>query len=354
MLKQFLASTAIVALMAGGAAYAQSTNPAQPQQQREMQNRSGAMQNDAAAAGQNQEMMGQNELLASEFIGMSVYNSTADDAEEIATIEDVLMTQDGQIEAVVLNTGGFFGLGGNDYAIPVDRLQIQKRDNEFWITSDIQKTELEGMTVFVAEREDRNEAGLQQRADAPQGTARTGAAPMTGEAAQGAANLNQRHMGDTATTGSATTGAAQDNRMNQTTAQNRAAEGQTGTMAQTERRMIDQSQYTQQADLTTLTAENLMDVAVVGANSEEVGDVEDVILSADGKVEAMIIDVGGFLGIGGKEVAVAFEDLDIRRSADGDLVLFTRFTEEKLEGAQEYDEVSFRQDPQTYFVNPNE
>jgi sporulation protein YlmC with PRC-barrel domain len=42
-------------------------------------------------------------------------------------------------------------------------------------------------------------------------------------------------------------------------------------------------------------------------NEKKVGKVEDLLLDRSGNVEAVIISVGGFLGIGDKEVAVPFE-----------------------------------------------
>ena len=41
------------------------------------------------------------------------------------------------------------------------------------------------------------------------------------------------------------------------------------------------------------------------ANSK-IGEIMDVLLAADGKVKALIIGVGGFLGMGEKDVAVPF------------------------------------------------
>ncbi|SFK85793.1 PRC-barrel domain-containing protein [Methylocapsa palsarum] len=42
-------------------------------------------------------------------------------------------------------------------------------------------------------------------------------------------------------------------------------------------------------------------------DEKKVGKVEDLLLDRSGKVEAVIISVGGFLGVGEKEVAVPFQ-----------------------------------------------
>jgi PRC-barrel domain protein len=43
---------------------------------------------------------------------------------------------------------------------------------------------------------------------------------------------------------------------------------------------------------------------VVGANEEKIGDVSDVLFTKDGKILAYVVGVGGFLGIGSKDVAI--------------------------------------------------
>jgi hypothetical protein len=44
---------------------------------------------------------------------------------------------------------------------------------------------------------------------------------------------------------------------------------------------------------------------VVGTDDQKIGDVSDILFDKDGKVEAYVISVGGFLGIGAKDVALA-------------------------------------------------
>jgi hypothetical protein len=44
---------------------------------------------------------------------------------------------------------------------------------------------------------------------------------------------------------------------------------------------------------------------VVGADNQKIGDVTDILFDKNGKIEAYIISVGGFLGIGAKDVALA-------------------------------------------------
>lgn len=44
---------------------------------------------------------------------------------------------------------------------------------------------------------------------------------------------------------------------------------------------------------------------VIGADNEKIGDVSDVLFDKTGKVEAFIVGIGGFLGIGSKDVALS-------------------------------------------------
>ncbi|ACL56268.1 PRC-barrel domain-containing protein [Methylobacterium nodulans] len=50
-------------------------------------------------------------------------------------------------------------------------------------------------------------------------------------------------------------------------------------------------------------------VGVVGQDHVRVGEIEDLLVDADGRVRAVVIGVGGFLGIGEKKVAVPFDRL---------------------------------------------
>lgn len=44
---------------------------------------------------------------------------------------------------------------------------------------------------------------------------------------------------------------------------------------------------------------------VVGNDNQKIGDVSDILFDKNGKIEAYVVGVGGFLGIGAKDVALA-------------------------------------------------
>jgi hypothetical protein len=57
-------------------------------------------------------------------------------------------------------------------------------------------------------------------------------------------------------------------------------------------------------------ASKLIGTTVASANNESIGDVNDVLMDRNGQALAVIVGVGGFLGIGEKDVAVAFNELE--------------------------------------------
>ena len=56
---------------------------------------------------------------------------------------------------------------------------------------------------------------------------------------------------------------------------------------------------------------------VIGPDDKKVGDVSDVLFDKDGKVLAYVISIGGFLGIGSKDVAMAPNAFEIVKGKDG-------------------------------------
>jgi sporulation protein YlmC with PRC-barrel domain len=53
-------------------------------------------------------------------------------------------------------------------------------------------------------------------------------------------------------------------------------------------------------------ASKIVGVNIYGADNKSIGEVSDVVISKDGAIKAVVIGVGGFLGVGGKNVAVPF------------------------------------------------
>lgn len=73
--------------------------------------------------------------------------------------------------------------------------------------------------------------------------------------------------------------------------------------------------------------------------NEKIGDVSEVLVTTDGKVNAVIVSVGGFLGVGDRKVVMPWEQL--RFSSEGsDLVVMTNTTREALKTMPEYQDPS--------------
>jgi sporulation protein YlmC with PRC-barrel domain len=56
-------------------------------------------------------------------------------------------------------------------------------------------------------------------------------------------------------------------------------------------------------------ASKLKGLSVYNNNDEKIGDISELIMSKDGKIEAVVIGVGGFLGIGQHDVAVPLNQI---------------------------------------------
>ncbi|WP_340117382.1 DUF4142 domain-containing protein [Pelagibius sp. 7325] len=91
-----------------------------------------------------------------------------------------------------------------------------------------------------------------------------------------------------------------------------------------------------QAALGDVTAKDLIGKTVVNASGDEVGEIQNLVIDQSDVVSA-IIEVGGFLGIGAKQVAVPFDEL---QTGEDEAVWQTRATEEELENLPAYEEDS--------------
>jgi sporulation protein YlmC with PRC-barrel domain len=71
-----------------------------------------------------------------------------------------------------------------------------------------------------------------------------------------------------------------------------------------------QGQFMTQMQPNQFMASKLIGTKVVSANNESIGDINDVIVDRQGQAVAAVVGVGGFLGIGEKDVAVPFASLE--------------------------------------------
>lgn len=76
---------------------------------------------------------------------------------------------------------------------------------------------------------------------------------------------------------------------------------------------------------------------VIGSNNEKIGDVNDILFDRNGRIMAYVIGVGGFLGIGAKEIALAPAAFQIQPATDREeLKLKLAMTRDDLKNAPEF------------------
>jgi sporulation protein YlmC with PRC-barrel domain len=325
MLRNLLATTAVAALIATGGAYAQTTTTQAP----------AAAPAETAPAEPAAPVERADGYLASNIIGETVYNGTSDDAQNIGSVQDVVMTKDGAAESVIVGVGGFLGLGAKAVAIPFDKIDWAEKDGDRWIVVSSTKEELQALPEFdTAPYEPAPAVASTEPAAGTTGMAP--AAPSTGSGMAAAP--------DTTTQDSAANdNMSADDASKDKAAQAPAASGDTTAQAPaastdtTQTAAIDKSTLTKVApgDIRT---DDLVGTTVYGSDDANVGEIGDIVMTQDGKIDAIIIDVGGFLGVGEKEVAVGMDNLAFMSDKDGNNYLYTNLTKDQLDAAAAYDE----------------
>lgn len=254
------------------------------------------------------------EIHASDFIGMRVYSSEAaleaeeyaglqDGWEDIGEINDVVLSRDGAVEAVLVDIGGFLGIGERQVAVDMNALRFVSDSgtgedpDDFFIVMNASRADFEGAPEYSWQ----NQASLQGEA-----TMEETEADVTAEADAMADDPNEVVAG--------TTGA--------------------DTMP---RERIEREGYLA-AEAEFLTTEKLTGAPVYDANDEWIGEVGELLVSADGKLTDAVIDVGGFLGIGEKPVALEIDKVDILRQDGGDEVrVYVPMSKDELEAMPEFE-----------------
>lgn len=83
-------------------------------------------------------------------------------------------------------------------------------------------------------------------------------------------------------------------------------------------------------------ASEIRGLTVKNNSDESVGNVSDLVIGADGKVTAILIGVGGFLGIGASDVAVGYDAVKISTDKNGGRFINLNVTRDMLDKAQKY------------------
>lgn len=307
-------------------------------------------------------------LAASDVIGARIYASEAaidadaysgvqEGWEDIGEVNDIILGRDGTVDAVLVDIGGFLGMGERRVAVDMAALKVVQDDatdaDDWFLVMQSDRAGLEGAPEYVmpgaqpmAEGDANADANADAATDAGETAAETDAnadagtdavAPdttqqgtatdeavaesTTGEATEGTGNATETEMpadGDVAAEGNETEGASAS----------APAMNADGTVALPDG-------YTA-VERDTLTAEMLTGADVRDPNDASIAEVSDLVLTGEGQVTDVVLDVGGFLGIGARSVAIPMDRLTVAQSEGGAVRIWVNMTKEELEALPEH------------------
>ncbi|WP_269931288.1 PRC-barrel domain-containing protein [Aminobacter sp. HY435] len=301
MIRNLLATTALAVLLTTGA-YAQETTapaPAAP-----------APTEMAPAA-----IPHADGFLATNIIGEKVYNGTGDDAENIGDVNDIVLAADGTADQLVIGVGGFLGIGEKNVALPFKEFDWAEKNGDRWLVMATTREQLQGMPDFERGAYDPAPAPTAASDPAVPATDQTAQAPVVPATPEAAPPVTEQNAQAPATPDAAATDSTKTAAIDKSTLKDLPA--------------------------SEIRAEDMVGTTVYGADDANIGEIGDILLTADGKVDAYVVDVGGFLGMGEKKVAVGSENLAFLIDAEGNRYLYTSFTKDQLQKQPAYDASSW-------------
>ncbi|RWE83947.1 MAG: PRC-barrel domain containing protein [Mesorhizobium sp.] len=268
--------------------------------------------------------------IASNIMGESVYNGTADDAQKIGDVNDIVLAKDGKAESLVIGVGGFLGIGEKNVAYDFAKAKWAEKNGDRWLVAETTKEELQAQPDFNRKAYDPAPGTTTAANNAP---AATTPAVVSSDTTSDKGAKPAEPVQSTAENKPAAPPA-------QSTAENKPADNGTAATDQTKTSSIDKSTLTEMP-MGNIRVDDLKGTTVYGANDAEIGSIGDVVLTPENKPDAVIIDVGGFLGIGAKEVALGMDKLKFMTDKNGKKYLYTNFTKEQLQAQTAYDKSSY-------------
>ncbi len=93
--------------------------------------------------------------------------------------------------------------------------------------------------------------------------------------------------------------------------------------------------FLQKQQATDWRGSKLIGSTVYGQDNASIGEVNEVLIGNDGNIRAAVIGVGGFLGVGEKNVAIPFDGLNITRTPDTGAIqkITVNYTKDQLKAA---------------------
>jgi len=316
-MKRFLATTAIVALAAAPVmADMHSENESDMKASESAEMSQG--HSDKAAKSNASAKVGDKTIHAADMIGEPVYirsedasdeeiadsvSQPADNWERVGEIGDLILTKDGEIDSVTLDAGGFLGIGEKHVSTGMDELKFVSSEGGDNAEAEAGAAQ-HFYVVFTGDRsalEDRDEVDEQSERD-------SGNSFWSDESEKQRSQEKNEGQASNESTGNASSEQASNNGSEQGT---QAASNETDMSGQS----------SQSAELTTdqrdaLTADDLQGLSVYGSNDESIGEISELVVSDNGDISQVVIDVGGFLGLGEKPVALPFDEVSLREGEE--------------------------------------
>lgn len=280
--------------------------------------------------------------------------------DDIGEVSDVVLGIDGSVDAVLVDVGGFLGIGEKTVAISMNSLRLipdGQTENAYFVVVTGSKDMLDQAPAYegnlqtswadtsetIAERAENTAMAAMEKARDSMGNAAdatnqaaTDAAQKTKDMATEAARETKQAAADT---GQAVKNAAGDAGQATKEAANKAGSAIDNAVDSTAAAVGTAGQANARTgtrvDIATVDPDALRGEGVYGPNDDKVGDVSSLVQGSDGKVEGVVIDVGGFLGIGAKPVAIKAGDLTVLKD-DHSITVHTGLTEEQLKALPKY------------------
>lgn len=96
----------------------------------------------------------------------------------------------------------------------------------------------------------------------------------------------------------------------------KSAEKAEADKAAAEKAAMDSGNFITAQKETDWLSSDLVGQSVQNSSGDALGDINNIVVNQDGQVVAVVIGVGGFLGIGEKDVAVSYDTLEFKEQAE--------------------------------------
>lgn len=99
-----------------------------------------------------------------------------------------------------------------------------------------------------------------------------------------------------------------------------------------------QTGFVQKQNASEWRGSKLIGASVYGPDNNSIGEINDVLIGDNGNVRAVVIGVGGFLGVGEKDVALPFSALNVTRKSGSSAVdkITVTYTKDQLNNAPKF------------------